>query len=81
MDLANMRWQGVHHLIAYCLNDSCRHQALIDVSKYGDNVEVPSFRGPRQVSEMRQHARRRRPNWKEKAGMPDNWEGRSAWDK
>ena len=34
MDLANMRRQGVHHLIAYCLNDSCGHQALIDVSKY-----------------------------------------------
>ena len=30
MDLANMRRQGVHHLIAYSLNDSCRHQALID---------------------------------------------------
>jgi hypothetical protein len=28
MDLANMRRQGVHHLVAYCLNDSCRHQAL-----------------------------------------------------
>ena len=27
-DLANMRRQGVHHLIAYCLNDSCRHQVL-----------------------------------------------------
>jgi hypothetical protein len=33
MDLANMLGQGVHHLIAYCLNDSCRHQALIEVSK------------------------------------------------
>jgi len=22
-----------------------------------------------------------RPNWKEKPGMPDSWEGRSAWDK
>jgi len=30
MDLVNMRRQGVHHLIAYSLNDSCRHQALID---------------------------------------------------
>jgi hypothetical protein len=32
MDLANMRKQGVQHLIAFCLNDACRHQALIDVS-------------------------------------------------
>ena len=22
-----------------------------------------------------------RPNWKQKPGMPDSWEGRSAWDK
>jgi hypothetical protein len=21
-----------------------------------------------------------RPNWKEKAGMPDGWQGRSAWE-
>jgi hypothetical protein len=34
MTLGNMRKQGVRHLIAYCLNDACRHQALIDVSKY-----------------------------------------------
>ncbi len=34
MDLANMRAQGVHHLIAFCHNDACRHQAIIDVSKY-----------------------------------------------
>jgi len=32
MDLANMRRQGVRSLIAYCLNDSCRHQTAIDVS-------------------------------------------------
>ena len=43
MDLANMRRQGVHHLIAYCLNDSCRHQALIDVSKYPGDTPVPWF--------------------------------------
>jgi hypothetical protein len=42
MDLANMRGQGVQHLIAYCLNDSGRHQALIDVSGYPDGVGVPS---------------------------------------
>jgi hypothetical protein len=31
MDLANMRRQGVRSLIAYCLNDACRHQAVIEV--------------------------------------------------
>ena len=25
MDLANMRELGVQNLIAYCLNDACRH--------------------------------------------------------
>jgi hypothetical protein len=34
MTLGNMSEQGVHHLIAFCHNDACRHQALIDVSKY-----------------------------------------------
>jgi hypothetical protein len=29
--LGNMRELGVHHLIAYCLSDTCRHSALIDV--------------------------------------------------
>jgi transposase len=29
MTLGNMREQGVQHPIAYCLNDGCRHQALI----------------------------------------------------
>jgi hypothetical protein len=36
-----MRELGVHHLIAFCLNDSCRHQALIDVSSYPVETEVP----------------------------------------
>src|SRR5262249_10456537 len=44
MDLANMRRQGVRHLIAYCLNDSCRHQAVIDVSSYPGDTLVPWFR-------------------------------------
>ena len=44
MTLGNMREQGVHHLIAYCLNDSCRHQALIDVSGYPDVIEVQTGR-------------------------------------
>ena len=44
MTLGNMRELGIHHLIAFCHNDACRHQAIIDVSKYPDDVEVPSFR-------------------------------------
>ena len=30
MTLGNMRELGVQRLIAYCLNDACRHTALID---------------------------------------------------
>jgi transposase len=32
MTLGNMREQGVQNLIAFCLNDACRHRTLIDVS-------------------------------------------------
>ena len=32
MTLGNMRVLGVHHLIAYYLNDACRHEAIIDLS-------------------------------------------------
>ena len=34
MTLGNMRDLGVHRLVASCLNDACRHVALIDVSAY-----------------------------------------------
>jgi hypothetical protein len=43
MTLGNMRHLGVHHLVATCLNDACRHRDLIDVSSYPDDTEVPSF--------------------------------------
>jgi hypothetical protein len=38
-----MRDLGVQRLGAYCLNPSCRHEGLIDVSKFPDDTEVPSF--------------------------------------
>ena len=44
MTLGNKRELGVHHLIAFCLNDACRHQALIDVSSYPAETEVPWFK-------------------------------------
>ena len=79
MDLANMRRQGVQHLIAYCHN--CRHQAVIDVSNYPDDVEVPWFQSKVKCSKCGRGGRRVdvRPNWKEAPGMPDNWQGRDAW--
>ena len=39
-----MRKQGVRRLIAFCLNDSCRHQALIEVWSYPANTEIAYFR-------------------------------------
>ena len=78
MDLANMRRQGVRNLVAHCLNDACRHQALIDVSKYADDVEVPWFQGSIKCGKCGRRGRwvDVRPNWKEAPGMPDNWQGR-----
>jgi hypothetical protein len=73
-----MRQQGVRNLIAYCLNDSCRHTALIDVSGYPDVVEVPEF-GKRAKCACGGKRVDVRPNWKEAPGMPDSWQGRSAW--
>ena len=43
MTLGNMRELGVQNLISFCLNVGCRHQALIDVSSYPAETEVPSF--------------------------------------
>jgi len=79
MTLGNMRQQGVRNLIAYCLNDASRHPAVIDVSAYPDEIEIPSWRakcgkgGGRRVDV--------RPNWKEKPGTPDSWQGCPTWEK
>ena len=43
MTLGDMGHVGVQRLVAHCLNPSCRHEGLIDVSKFADDVEVPSF--------------------------------------
>jgi hypothetical protein len=45
MDLANMREQGVAQLIAFCHNDACRHQAVIDAAKYPGDTLVSWFKG------------------------------------
>jgi hypothetical protein len=70
MTLGNMRELGVHHLIGFCLNDSCRHQALVD--EVCRRVEVLSFQ--RRVKCGKCGSRGRwidvRPNWKEQPQMP-----------
>jgi len=72
MTLGNMRHLGVHHLVATCLNDTCRHQGLIDVSKYPDDTEVPSFASKVVCAKCGARGRHIdvRPNWKEQRTGP-----------
>jgi len=44
MTLGNMRELGVKRLIASCLNDACRHTALIEVWSYPAETEIPYFK-------------------------------------
>jgi hypothetical protein len=67
MTLGNMRQLGMQRLVATCLNDACRHQGLIDVSKYPDDIEVPSFVSNIVCAKCGARGRHIdvRPNWKE----------------
>ena len=69
MDLANMRQLGVQNLIASCLNDACRHAALIDVSSYPGETEVPWFRSRVVCAKCGGRGGKIdvRPNWKEQS--------------
>jgi hypothetical protein len=79
MDLANMYEQGVRHLIAYCHNDACRHSAVIDVSRYPDDVEVPSFGRRAKCSKCGGKRVDVRPNWKERPEMRQSSIGGDEW--
>jgi hypothetical protein len=72
MTLGVMRHLGVYRLVATCLNPSCRHEVLIDVSKYRADIEVPWF--AEMVVCAKCGARGRhidvRPNWKEQPSRP-----------
>jgi hypothetical protein len=72
MTLGNMRDLGVKRLIASCLNDACRHVALIDVSSYPAETEIPYFRS--RVVCAKCGSRRDkidvRPNWKKQPAQP-----------
>ena len=67
MTRGNMRGLGVQRLIASCLNDACRHVALIDVSSYPADTEVPYFRSKVVCAKCggRGNQIDVRPNWKE----------------
>jgi hypothetical protein len=67
MTLGNMRELGVQNLVAYCLNDAYRHTALINVSSYPAETEVPSFRPRVKCAKCGGRGNKIdvRPNWKE----------------
>ena len=80
MDLANMRRNGVRSLIAYCLNDACRHQAVIEVWSYPPETEIAYFKN--RVVCAKCGARLNKidvmPNWKEAPDTIEDWSGRAA---
>ena len=43
MTLGNMRTNGVRTLAVYCGARGCSRQAVLDVSRCADDVQVPSF--------------------------------------
>jgi hypothetical protein len=67
MTLANMRDLGVQRLVASCLNDACRHVALIDVWSYTAETEIPYFRSRVVCAKCGSREKKIdvRPNWKE----------------
>jgi hypothetical protein len=62
-----MRALGVKRLIASCLNDACRHTALIDVFSYPDETEIPYFKSRVVCAKCGSRGNKIdvRPNWKE----------------
>jgi hypothetical protein len=67
MTLANMRDLGVQRLVASCLNDACRHVALIDVWSYTAETEIPYFRSRVVCAKCGSRGNKIdvRPNWEE----------------
>ena len=64
-------------LVASCLNDACRHVALIDVSAYPAETEVPSFRSRVKCGGSRGNKIDVRPNLKEQPMGPSLTSGLS----
>jgi hypothetical protein len=72
MTLGNMREPGVQNLIAFCLNDACRDTALIDLSSYPADTEVPWFKSRVKCGKCGGRGNKIdvRPNWKEQPTTP-----------
>ena len=66
MTLGNIRENGVRSLIVHCSNVTCRHEAILSVDAYGDDVSVSSL-GPRmRCQRCGQRGADVRPNWNER---------------
>jgi hypothetical protein len=78
MTLGNMREQGVRGLAVYCLNHACRHHAVMSAYEYPDEIEIPSFGLRMKCGKCGGRRIDVRPNWKERPGMPTDWQGRPA---
>jgi transposase len=72
MTLGNMRELGVKRLIASCLNDGCRHTALIEVWSYPAETEIPYFKSRVVCAKCGACGNKIdvRPNWKEQPSGP-----------
>jgi len=67
MTLGNMRANGVQSLAVWCGGFGCNHQSVVGVSRFGDDVAVPTF-GPRMVCTVcGAIGADVRPNWNERA--------------
>ena len=65
MTLGNMRALGVRGLAGYCLNPNCRHQTVVSVDDYPDDMPVPAFRERMVCTKCGMIGADVRPNWKE----------------
>jgi hypothetical protein len=70
MTLGNMRELGVRRLLVSCLNHTCRHEVVFDVSNYPDDTEVSSFVRRMICSKCGGQNAFVRPNWKEQPMRP-----------
>jgi hypothetical protein len=70
MTLGNVRELGVRGLAVSCLNHACRHEAVISVDDYADDIEVPSFRPRMKCGKRGGKNIDVRPNWKEQPTRP-----------
>ena len=67
-----VRETGCRPLIASCLNDACRHTALIEVWSYPAETEIPYFRSRVVCAKCGSRGNKIdvRPNWKEQPAGP-----------